>query len=287
MLPPLKSLQAFEAAARIGSFTLAAEELNVSQSAISHQIRNLEDFFGLQLFAREGASFTLTPEGARLYGGLSEAMTLIKRSVADLKSAQKGLPVGLSIRPHFAMKWLAPRLVEFWRHHPGFDLRFQHSDRPADFSDPALHVSIEWCHESAVSDHARLLLAGDLTPACHPDLRLGQPGDLTHHILLHESDETSWAEWLALAGVPGLSATRKEFYEDTNVRQQAAIEGEGVALVCPPLVADDLAARRLVLPFDLKLKSYAYYLVAPPDRLANPKVKRFVDWLLSDHELDS
>ena len=151
MLPPLKSLQAFEAAARIGSFTQAAKELNVTQSAISHQIRNLEDYFGVQLFARDGASFTLTPEGEQLFRGMTKAMALIRRSVADLKSTQKGLPVGLSVRPHFAMKWLAPRLVEFWRHNPGFDLRFHHSDQPADFSDPSLHVSIEWCHESAVS----------------------------------------------------------------------------------------------------------------------------------------
>ena len=281
MLPPLKSLQAFEAAARIGSFTQAARELNVTQSAISHQIRNLESFFGVPLFTRDGAGPVLTREGRQLFRGVTEAFALLEHSVADLKSAQIGIPVGLLVRPHFAMKWLAPRLVDFWRHHPGFDLRFQHSDQPADFSDASLHVSIEWCHRDSVSENARLLLGGDLTPACHPSLgELSDPADLAGHTLLHERDETSWRAWLDLAGVPDLEPARKEFYEDTNVRQQAAIEGEGFALVCPTLVEDDLAAGRLTCPFDLRLETYGYYLVVPPDRLRVAHVRTFVDWIL-------
>jgi LysR family glycine cleavage system transcriptional activator len=287
MLPPLNALRAFEAVARHKSFTRAAGELSVSQSAVSHQVRGLESALNLRLLSREGRAVELTREGRLLFADLSDSLARIRRALANLEAVRRATPLGVSVRPHFAMKWLAPRLSRFWQRHPGFDLRFYHTNELADFTDAQLHVAVEWRHLSEVSADARLLVPGNLTPACGPALLAGgnrprKPEDLRRHALLHESDERSWLEWLAAAGVPGLQPARQAFYEDTNVRQQAAKEGEGFALVCPELVADEVAAGQLVCPFDIRLETFSYYLLAPPDRLDIPNVRKFVAWLANE-----
>ncbi len=287
MLPPLNALRAFEAVARHKSFTRAAGELSVSQSAVSHQVRGLESALNLRLLSREGRSVELTREGRLLFADLSDSLARIRRALANLEAVRRATPLGVSVRPHFAMKWLAPRLSRFWQRHPGFDLRFYHTNEMADFTDAQLHVAVEWRHLSEVSADARLLIPGNLTPACGPALLTGgnrprKPEDLRRHALLHESDERSWLEWLAAAGVPGLQPARQAFYEDTNVRQQAAKEGEGFALVCPELVADEIAAGRLVCPFDIRLETFSYYLLVPPDRFEIPNVRKFVAWLANE-----
>ena len=284
MLLPFKALLVFEAVTRNSSFTKAAEELNVTQSAISHQIKNLEEYFCVKLLDRSGPTIALTEEGELLYQDLAEAMRLVRRGVSSLKAKTSLSPVGIAVRPHFALKWLSPHLrnASF-----GFDFRFHHSNESADFSDADIHVSIEWLHSSEVPENAHLLVAGNLTPACHPSLLEGleQPYDpriLQHFVLLHETDAVSWQEWLQLAGVPDLRPVRNEFYSDTNVRQQAAIEKQGVALVCPELVADDINEGRLVCPFPQHLDSYSYYLIVPEDRMNIAKVRSFVHWLLDE-----
>ena len=285
-LPPLKSLQVFESVARYQSVTQAAQELNVTQSAVSHQIRNLEDFLQTRLFDRNGPKLSLSDDGHLLYHDLSQAITLIKHSVGALRAAHQPETIGVTVRSHFAMNWLSRRVVELSTLYPDLNLHFNHSNTPADFSDPSIHASIEWRRIDEVQAHMRLLFCGNLTPACHPDLLhtpgLKIPADLAHHTLLHESDESVWWEWLRLAGVPRIQPKRKVFYEDTNVRQQSAVAGAGVALVCPELVADDLAAGRLVLPFDIVLDTWSYYLIIPPDRLMIPNVRRFANWIESE-----
>lgn len=289
MLPSLNSLRAFEAAARHRSFTLAAEEIGVSQPAISSQIRNLEDFLGAQLFVRSAHALELTPVGQVLFGDLSRGLELLRRAVAAARTEIAGMPLGILLKPHFGMKWLAPRLPQFTEAHPNLKLRFVHSNEAADLSDIQIHLSVEFRRFDEIDPDCILLLDGNLTPACSPRLLEGdgaitQPGDLARHTLLHESRERTWPEWLAAAGVPGLAPANSEFYDDTNVRQEAAIRGEGVALVCPSLVADDIAARRLVCPLDLSLDTHAYYLRVSPQRRALPNVRVFVDWLLQQSE---
>ncbi len=282
-LPPLKSLRAFEAVARHKSVTLAAQELSVTQSAVSHQIRNLEDFLQTRLFERKGPKLFLTDDGQLLYQDLSQAISLIKRSVGGLRAARQSSTIGVSVRPHFAMNWLSRRMAGLSALYPHLNLHFHHTNAPADFANPNIHVSIEWRHYNEVETHMKLLIRGDLTPACHPDLLrdpgLSTPAALAHHTLLHESDESAWREWLCVAGEPDLQPKRKEFHEDTNVRQQTAMAGAGVVLVCPALVADDVAAGRLVLPFDIHLNIWSYYLIIPPDRMMIPNVRRFANWI--------
>jgi LysR family glycine cleavage system transcriptional activator len=281
MLLPFKSLLVFEAVIRNRSFTKAADELSVTQSAISHQIKNLEDYFNAKLIDRSGPNIDITDEGQILYVDLAAAMALLRRSVSNLKSNLAITPVGISVRSHFAMKWLSSRLREA---DFDYDFRFFHSNESADFTNQDIHVSIEWLHMADVPDNALLLLEGSLTPVCHPSLleNIDNPKDpslLSQFALLHEADVTSWYEWLQMAGVGSLKPRRNEYYSDTNVRQQAAIEKQGFALACPALIADDLESGKLVCPFEHQLKSYSYYLIAPQDRLNISKVRDFVYWL--------
>ncbi|WP_282606844.1 LysR substrate-binding domain-containing protein [Pelagibius sp. Alg239-R121] len=287
MLPPLNALRAFEAVARHQSFQKAAEELSVTSSAVSHQLRNLEDFMNADLLERNSKKFGLTPEGQILFDYLSQAFSLIRQGAADVAARTTASPLGVSLRSHFAARWLGPRMSRLWRKLPGLDVRFFHHNGPADFGNPNIHVAIEWLHVSEVPTHARLLWPGDLSPACSPDILKGEmtvtkPSDLAKHKLLHENDERSWQEWLTAAGEPNLWAGGKLFFEDSNVRHSAAIAGEGFALVCPSLIEDDLNSGQLVCPFDARLDSYAYYIIAPANRMKIPAVKKFVTWILNE-----
>ncbi len=286
MLPPLNGLRAFEAVARHLNFTRAAAELNVTQSAVSHQVRNLESFLGTDLFTRAGGKLSLTAAGQALLPDISEAFTAIQRAAASLKAANGERPLCLVTRPHFASRWLAPRLVRLWQRHPGFDLRIQHSNAPADLTSGEVDLAIEWRRKDTVDATARLLVEGDLIPVCSPQLVNGttpvrQPADLAGHALLHGNDAQAWQDWLALAGVPGLAARRNHVFDDTNVRHEAAVAGEGFSLACPHLIADDLAAGRLVCPFDIRLEVYAYFLVTPK-RPPGPRSRNFMAWLLDE-----
>ena len=169
-LPPLKSLRAFEVVARHLSVTQAAEELKVTQSAVSHQLRNLESFLDTLLFIREGPKLSLTEEGRLLFHDLSGAFSQITRSVNRLRATRDTNEIGILVRPHFAMNWLSQKVTRWRERHPHYNLHFYHSNNAADFSDPALHASIEWRHREQVDNDMLLLLPGNLTPACHPDL---------------------------------------------------------------------------------------------------------------------
>ena len=283
-LPPLNALRAFEAVARHGSVTGASRELHVTQSAVSHQVRNLERQLDVNLFERHGPRLLLTEPGLALYNDLNIAFARIRRGVGKLLLARDDGGIGIHVRPHFAMNWLSPRINGFTEQHPDVNLHFYHSNAAADFSQPDVHLSIEWRHRSTVGEHMTLLLGGDLTPACHPDLLQGkplqEPADLASHTLLHETDRRAWREWLLQAGCDTLDVARETFYEDTNVRQQAAMSGAGVALVCPALIESDLQAGRLILPFAESLDSYGYYLVAPPEGETTARIRAFCDWII-------
>ncbi len=286
MNPPLNGIRAFEAVARHCSFTLAAKELNVTQSAISHQVRKLEQLLGASLFLRDGNELALTAEGANLYPDVHKAITLIKRSVDTLQHDLSKRPFGLWLRSHFALKWLAPRLVDFWATHPGFDLRLLHGNESADFSNSAIDMSIEWLHTTDGIDRAHLLVEGKLTPACNPALLqngppVTTPQELRHHSLLHESDTTTWMEWMDMAGIPDLEPASNQYFDDTYVRQQAAIEGQGFVLICPSLAKDDIESGRLVCPLEIGLETYGYFVVYPPSGQLSLATRKFSNWLFS------
>ncbi|MEM7294470.1 MAG: LysR family transcriptional regulator, partial [Pseudomonadota bacterium] len=184
-LPPLNGLRAFEAVARHLSITGAAQELHVTQSAVSHQVRNLERTLGVSLLNRFGPRLELTVEGRSLCEELSGGFAQIKRGVGKLMMARDANGIGVLVRPHFAMNWLSPRIPAFSKLHPDLNLHFYHANAAADFNDPNIHASIEWRHRSTVNSDMVMLLAGELTPACQPGLLeqcpLDEPRDLAQH----------------------------------------------------------------------------------------------------------
>lgn len=281
MLPNLKSLVAFEAVARLRSFSKAAKELHVTQPAVSYQIKALEEYFDLCLIDRSGPKLAPSYEGELLYQDLTEAIQIMQRGVSRLRANISSQAIGISVRSHFAYKWLSPNLSDS---NFDFDIRFLHSNESVDFLDPNIDVSIEWLHHSEVTSDAIFLLSGNLTPACHPELLVStdDPSDiasLRRAVLLQETDTRAWDEWLAEAGYAGLQPLRNEYYGDTNVRQHAAAEKRGFALIVPMLMAEEISSGQLVCPFSVQLDTFAYYLRVPEDRRRKRNVRAFVEWI--------
>ena len=290
-LPPLTALRAFEAAGRRLNFTRAAEELNVTQAAVSHQIRSLEDHLGVTLFRRRGRGLALSEAGRALLPVLAEAFGRIAEAIEGLGVAGEAGVLSVTLRPYFGMKWLAPRLGRFWQACPQIALRLHHSIEPVDFAREEADLAVLWGRGDWPGVEAELLLGGALAPVCSPLLMAGAhplraPADLGHHNLLHEESHDLWTRWLAAAGAREVDPRAGTIIDDTNVRLEAALDGQGVALGWIPLLADDLAAGRLVRPFDPALEDYGYYVVTPPGGLARPKVRAFRDWLLAEAARD-
>lgn len=281
MLPNLKSLVAFESVARLRSFSKAAQELHVTQPAISYQIKALEEYFDVCLIDRSGPKLAPSYEGELLYQDLSDAIQLMQRGVSRLRANISSQAIGISVRSHFAYRWLSPNLSDG---NFDFDIRFLHSNESVDFLDPNIDVSIEWLHHSEVTSDAIFLFSGNLTPACHPELLVGIDNTsdialLRWAVLLQETDTRAWDEWLAKAGYAGLRPLRNEYYDDTNVRQHAAAERRGFALIVPLLMAEEISVGVLVCPFSVQLDTFAYYLRVPEDRRRKRNVRAFVEWI--------
>ena len=287
-LPPLNALRAFEAGARHLSFTKAAEELHVTQAAISHQVKLLEEDLGVSLFRRMTRKLALTEEGRALLRVAGEALDAIAGEAARLREAPGGRTLSLSLIPTFGVKWLAPRLGRFWAAHPDIDLRLHHSIHLVDFARDEVDAAVRWGGGAWPGVEAVYLMRAGLVPVCSPALCKGPPAlnvpdDLRHHTLLHERDYVDWAQWLAVAGAHEVEARRGPIIDDPSVLHQAAIDGQGVALESESIVRADLEAGRLVKPFDVDLdRDNAYYLVAPPRHFDRPNVQAFRDFLLSE-----
>jgi LysR family glycine cleavage system transcriptional activator len=289
-LPPLKALRAFEAAARHGSFLRAAEELHVTPAAVSHQIKMLEGQLGLRLFRRFNRAVRLTEAGQACLPELRDAFRRFENAVERI-SAPRSVSINVSISPSFAPKWLLPRLDRFRTKHPNIDIRVSAERRFVDFSREDAHVGLRYGLGNYPGLQTELLLNCRVFPVCSPLLASGQhplrrPDDLRHHTLLHERgpviDEScpDWATWLGAAGVTGIDATRGPSFSDISHCHDAALTGQGVALGKSILAADDLAAGRLVKPFDLSFSvNYAFYLVYPIVVRQNPNVQAFCLWL--------
>ena len=284
-MPPLKGLYAFEAVVRRGSYKAAAEELCISRSAVSHQIRVLEEVLKVRLFHKGRQDFWLTDAGRALHENLGEAFDLVRRSLASVEALTTERIVGVALPPHFAMKWLLPKLPYFRKRYTSIELRLTYPIESVDVLDPHIHISIKWMPRRQADDRARLLVDGALIPACSPVLLKGrksvsEPADLAQVTLLHEQDEKYWEEWLEKAGSKSLVPLRNEIFDDSNVLYQAAIDGQGFALVSPSLAEEELRSGDLVCPFDIRLESYGYYAMVAPAYREHDNVNKVLDWLL-------
>ena len=288
---PLNGLRAFEVVTRHLTLVGAARELHVTPSAVSHQVRNLERYFGTRLLDKSDGKLVLTREGEMLREDLQAAFGLIDRAISNVMSVTKTGSVGVSATPQFAARWLTPRLAGFWRTRPAFVLEFYHSNEAPDFSESSIDVAILLLHENEREPDDRRLLEARLTPACSPSALSSpvehmRPVDLIHHSLLHGDGGAQWREWLGVAGVPGLEPRFYEYYQDESVRFEAMLSGEGFVLICPALFRKEIETGAVVCPFDASLGTYAFHVRVPDARLANNNVLSFIQWLSGEVEND-
>ena len=289
-LPPLNALRAFEAAARHLSFTRAAEELNVTQAAVSHQVKALEEHLGRKLFRRLNRALLLTEEGQVCLGTAREAFDRIAATAERLRASDARGTLTVSLLPSFAAKWLVPRLGRFRLAHPDIDVRVAPDERLVDFARDDVDLGIRYGDGRYPGLYTVRLLEEEVFPVCSPNLEtedhpIRAPADLARHTLLHDEGHDGWRTWLLAAGLPDIDPTRGPIFTDSSNLVQAAVEGQGVALARGALAAADLAAERLTRPFALSLHAaYAYYIVCPKATAETPKVKAFSTWLLAEAE---
>lgn len=287
-LPPLNSLRAFEAAARLRSFTKAAEELHVTQTAISHQIRKLEDELGQRLFVRVPGAVHLTAEAQTYLTAVHDAFEELRDATARLRGAGEDRALRLSATPSFASKWLVPRLAGFQAAHPEIAVEVSTSLALVDFRAGEADLAIRYGRGQWPGLRATWLLAEDIFPVCAPALLHGMPplrvpADLAQHRLLSVSTyRDEWALWLTAAGLPPVLADRALSFDMPLLAYQAAMDGMGVALGHTPLVEADIAAGRLVAPFAMSLPSeMGFYFVVPEATADRPDIAALRDWLLA------
>ncbi|MBZ4399867.1 transcriptional regulator GcvA [Myxococcus sp. MISCRS1] len=283
-IPPLGALRAFEAGARHLSFTRAATELRVTQAAISHQVRQLEDWLGVSLFERRGHALTLTQKGQAYLRELTPAFEHLAEATTRLYEAQPG-PLRLTVLPSLAACWLVPRLASLRERHEALELQISSAGELWDFLDDRFDVGLRSGLGKWTGLKAELLAPEGLTPVCTPALarRLRSPSDLRKLRLLHDTPKDGWRRWLDAAGVEGVDTTKGFAFNDAGLVLQAARQGEGVALGRLMLAAEDLRTGRLVRPFETVLPNdYGYWLVHPRPLSGRSDVATLRAWLRSE-----
>jgi LysR family transcriptional regulator, glycine cleavage system transcriptional activator len=287
-LPPLNALKAFEAAARHESFTRAAEELCVTQGAVSHQVKALETELGLKLFIRERQRLIITEQGREYLAVLRDALDRIALGTERLRQRQTSGALTVSTSPDFAAKWLVNRLGRFSEAHPEIDLRVSATMHHVDFAREDVDVAVRHGDGHWPGLDAVRLSPEQLFPVCSPKLMSGprairEPADLLKHPLLHMDERKSWARWLEAAGVPDAGAIHGPVLNRASMLIDAAVDGQGVALARTTLAAWDLINGRLVRPFPIELSlTKTYWIVCPKVTAALPKIAAFRDWLLAE-----
>ncbi|MER9655056.1 transcriptional regulator GcvA [Mesorhizobium sp. M0152] len=291
-LPPLTALPAFDAAARYLSFSKAANELNVTHGAISRAIRNIEDRLGVRLFDRGTRSVRLTSVGVAYATQVGKALDQIAAAtIAAAPDRSTGI-LNVSTSDGFAGRWLVPRLHRFHRANTDIDVRLSTSGVLADFVSDGIDIAIRYGKGGYTGVTAEFLADEEVFPVCSPELLQGEhplrrPEDLRHHKLIHDAFRIDWAAWLEHAGVSDVDPKRGVRFDSATFAVEAAVHGEGVLLGRSALVSADLAAGRLVRPFDAALKSAArYYVVYPEGALRQRKIRAFRDWLFAEVAAD-
>lgn len=282
-LPSLNAIRVFESAARHLNFTRAADELSVTQGAVSRQIKTLEDQLGQPLFRRAGPKLQLTSAGEQYQVKVAEALTLLRRGTAEIRRAAASPALTVSVLPTFASRWLVPLLVDFERSNPQVALHLVASYKVIDFTtEPDIDLAIRLGRGVWSGVHATRLTSTHVFPVCSPTIarNLHEPQDIQQQrILMENPDYDEWPSWFKAAGVEYRSKEVR-ILDDDNMLLQSAIAGQGITLAREVLAKDDLDAGRLVRPFEVSiLSAFQYYFVCPPERVTQPNIKAFLAWL--------
>lgn len=284
-LPLLNALKTFVVAGHYLNFTKAADELLVSPSAVSHQIRVLEDYLGVKLFVRQKRALFLTPEGAQLHEALEAPFDQISRAVQNTVQNRTRESLHISLRPFFSSAWLAPRLNSFWGQNPKIEIDLTHTIKAPNFMSDQIDLGIIWGKGDWPDLESKFLLPGNLTPICSASLiekqgRPQTPEDLNRFTLIHDEDKSAWDAWMKKSGAGDLNCQGNLTIDDTNVRVQSTLNGQGIMLGCPTLLHRELEDGELVQLFDVCLDTYAYYLVYPKKLQLTKNMEIFIDWIL-------
>ena len=306
-LPPLDLLRGFEAAARHLSFTRAADELFLTQSAISRQVQALEEALGVPLFQRRHRALLLTDAGQVLQQTVARQLKELRDTVARITEEPVRM-LTVTTLVTFASLWLIPRLAHFRRLYPGIDVRIAANNDILDLERDRIDVAIRYVAPERAPPGSTKLFGEEVVPMCAPALLkdkarpLREPADLVHHVLLHDDPESSryvaqylqWDIWLQAMGLPDLEPAGSVRFSHYDQMIQAALDGEGVALGRLPLMSKQIKEGRLVAPFEKArgrgrgtVSTRAYFLVVPPNAAARPEVKAFLDWLLDEAKQDA
>lgn len=282
----LNALRAFEATARKSSFTLAAQELCVTQAAVSHQVRQVEEALGVRLFERTHRRVALTEEGERLFAAVTAGFREIEDGLRELSDARtQKKTVTVQVTPSFGSRWLARRLHSFWAAYPEIDLRIYHALPHEQYGSHRVDMAIRWGSGNWGPLKSEILFGAVLLPVCAPaylraDLPLARAEDLLQYTLLHEDSYEDWSAWFRAAGVVR-SVPHGTIIDDTNTLLEAALNLQGIALGRLPLVRDQLEQGLLVTPFDLSIECQgAYHLVYEEKLATNEACMKFRSFLL-------
>ncbi len=294
-LPSLHHLRAFEAAARHGSITLAAEELHVTQSAVSHQVKALETHLGVALFRRQGREIALTEAGKRYFPEIDAAFDRMAQATEDLGRGLQRPILTVNVTASMATRWLIPRLSSFCETHPDVDVHLATVEKVLDFNPQLFDVSIRCLDAAELASLRRRrdwdgvacepFLDEALFVVCSPKLLratpLARPADLKHHTLLHsQSAPGAWAQWLSEAGLPRLKPRAELGFDKFHLALQAAARGLGVALGSLPLTAEELGNGSLLAPFPgILSQRKRYHCISPAKASDRPEVRAFRAWL--------
>ena len=288
-LPPLNAMRAFDAAARHLSFTRAADELHVTQAAVSHQVKALEQDLGVPLFKRLNRAVILTEEGQALLPFVRGAFEQLTSGVRELERFCSGGTLTVTTPPSFAGEWLVGRLGRLQHLHPEINLHLNATPRVVDLVRENIDCGIRHGCGDWPGLIAYRLFQPSLRPVCSPALLTGDkplrtPADLVHHTLLHALDgPDEWQLWLRAAGVDDIDVGRGLRFDNGDLAMKAALSGIGIAIGRTPLLDESLSDGRLVEPFDITLDSEcAYHFIVPEATADQPKIQAFRGWLLNE-----
>ncbi|HEY2863143.1 MAG TPA: LysR substrate-binding domain-containing protein [Casimicrobiaceae bacterium] len=293
-LPSLDLLKGFEAAARQLSFTRAAEELFLTQSALSRQMQTLEEQVGCALFERRHRELRLTDAGQILQAAARTVLGDVAQAVAKIRREQTATPLTVSTNQPFASVWLIPRLARFRARHPAVDVYISADNRIVDLDRERIDLAVRYCTEQMAPPGSARLFGERLLPVCSPELAsdrarpLKRPEDLARHVLLHIDDERgrfpwlNWSVWLAANGIDEIMPAGSLRFNHFDQVIQAALDGQGVGLGRVPLIDSLLAQGRLIAPFRSRYATARAYFIVRGTAPLRPDAQAFIDWLIEE-----